>query len=514
MFLVVNSSGTIVQIINGDTDGDGIPNFAEIPAVNTLIDLDINSLPPDTYTVYGFSYRIAPIADAYSPVPAVGQTLSSHQANITAGQCASLSTGAISTIVLNPIVVEATTRCPAVPDGTFFIDVTNVTGGLPEELGIGSYSITNVPGVASYTYGAGTVSSSAITYSSGATIDITALDNNNPDGGDATCVDCSSVVLTLNHLSCVLTSDLQLIKTVNNATPNVGETVTFTITVHNNGPDDATGVAVTDTIPNGYTNIQSISGAGSLSGNNITWSGLSIANGADAVLTFMAEIAAPLNGVTYVNISEITASSNIDPDSTPNDNTETSGDIGSVDNDGTQDITDQDDVDDALVTPLQSDLSLVKTVSASTVNVNDVVTFTITVHNAGPDTATNITVKDVVPLGYTNITSITPSGSLTGQTINWNIASLAVGADAVLSFQSTVTATDSYINIAEIIAVDQFDPDSSPNNNVATSGNIGSEDADGTQNTTLGDPAGEDDVDDAAVSIAPVCNPNVGTWAN
>ena len=70
--------------------------------------------------------------------------------------------------------------------------------------------------------------------------------------------------------------DLELAKTVSDATPSVGDVVTFTIVVTNQGPDEATGVAVEDVVPAGYSGIANISGTGSETGGTITWSGLTI----------------------------------------------------------------------------------------------------------------------------------------------------------------------------------------------------------------------------------------------
>ncbi|MEQ8329794.1 MAG: Ig-like domain-containing protein, partial [Longimicrobiales bacterium] len=47
--------------------------------------------------------------------------------------------------------------------------------------------------------------------------------------------------------------DLAITKTVDNATPNAGQTVAFTVTATNNGPSAATGVAISDPLPAGLT---------------------------------------------------------------------------------------------------------------------------------------------------------------------------------------------------------------------------------------------------------------------
>lgn len=106
--------------------------------------------------------------------------------------------------------------------------------------------------------------------------------------------------------------DLELTKTVSAGPHNVGDTVTFTIHVLNNGPSNATGVAVQDVVPNGYANIANISNGGTESNGTISWSGLSIANGGSVDLTFQAVIQA---SGSYTNVAQVTAADQ--PDSTP-----------------------------------------------------------------------------------------------------------------------------------------------------------------------------------------------------
>ena len=139
-------------------------------------------------------------------------------------------------------------------------------------------------------------------------------------------------------------SDLELIKLVNDPNPNIGDFVVFTIEVTNNGPSDATGVAVEDLLPNGYGAVQAISNGGSNAGGTITWTGLNIANGATTSLTFEAEVLAPDNNQDYDNIASVSDSDQWDPDSTPGNPADTDGD-GIVnhldldsDNDGIPDI--------------------------------------------------------------------------------------------------------------------------------------------------------------------------------
>src|SRR5262245_9264591 len=79
-------------------------------------------------------------------------------------------------------------------------------------------------------------------------------------------------------------ADLAVTKTVSNATPNVGDTITFTITLTNNGPDAATGVTGTDLLPAGLTIVSATISQGTF--NNITgvWNVGTLANTASVTL--------------------------------------------------------------------------------------------------------------------------------------------------------------------------------------------------------------------------------------
>jgi uncharacterized repeat protein (TIGR01451 family) len=101
-------------------------------------------------------------------------------------------------------------------------------------------------------------------------------------------------------------ADLSFVKSVSNSAPNVGDTVTFTITVTNAGPNDATGVSIEDVVPAGYSGITNISGTGSLSGTTITWSGLTVTTTTPVVLTFDAVVEAPTGDEgEYLNYAQV-----------------------------------------------------------------------------------------------------------------------------------------------------------------------------------------------------------------
>ncbi|WP_143155040.1 Ig-like domain-containing protein [Flavobacterium chilense] len=112
----------------------------------------------------------------------------------------------------------------------------------------------------------------------------------------------SIVAIAVNLNSSVCQTDLQVGKVVDNANPNVGDNVVFTITAKNNGSNAATGVTVTDALPAGYTFVS----ASTLSGTWTapTWTIGNLANAATAILTITAKVNAT---GPYLNTATITS---------------------------------------------------------------------------------------------------------------------------------------------------------------------------------------------------------------
>lgn len=112
-------------------------------------------------------------------------------------------------------------------------------------------------------------------------------------------------------------ADLSLTKTVSNAAPAFGATISYTLGVTNaaGSPLTATGVQVRDVLPAGVTFV-SASGTGTYNSGTGIWSVGTLAPGASASLTITVTVAASA-GATVQNLAEVWVSSAADLDSTP-----------------------------------------------------------------------------------------------------------------------------------------------------------------------------------------------------
>ena len=108
-------------------------------------------------------------------------------------------------------------------------------------------------------------------------------------------------------------ANLSVTKTISNPSPTVLDTVTFTMIVRNLGPNHATGVTVTDTVPAGYTFISAQSSAGVWLAPNWTINNLSKNDG--DTLTIIATVTSVQNytntAIVFGNELDLVPTNNI-----------------------------------------------------------------------------------------------------------------------------------------------------------------------------------------------------------
>jgi large repetitive protein len=247
-----------------------------------------------------------------------------------------------------------------------------------------------------------------------------------------------TATITLNGI------DLAVTKTVDNPTPPSGATVTYSIVASNNGPAVATGVTVQDILPAGITYgadnaaaLQDDTGA-TTTFNPATGDWIIGQLNAGSSRTLTIQVTVNVSSGQVLNTADITGN---EPDSNSANNT-----------------------DDALLAVNGADLSLTKTINNNAPQVGDSVTYTLTVSNAGPNTAFGVAVTDTLPTTVTYSGIFTASqGSFDGTL--WSVGTLPANSAATLQITVQVTfTTGTFVNVAEVTASDQADPDSTPNN--------------------------------------------------
>jgi uncharacterized repeat protein (TIGR01451 family) len=328
------------------------------------------------------------------------------------------------------------------PAGLTFVSSATASGSYDNGTGIWNVGSVAASGSAMLTITATPATTEMITN----TAEVIAADqpdaDSTPGNGVASEDDQRSVTIGARQI------DLSLSKSVDRARPNVGETIAFEITVTNAGPSNATGVTVRDVLPSGLTFVSAAPSVGGYNASTGQWTVGNLASGASQTLVLRARVAA---ATVTTNTAEVIAADPVDIDSTPNNG-----------------VADEDDQDSITVSPLSADLSLAKEVDNPQPNVGQNATFTITVRNGGPDDATNVSVRDQLPAGITFVSSDPSQGSYVAATGIWSVGSIAASGQASLRLVGRIDTIGSKTNTAQVSAVDQFDPDSSPGNSLAS----------------------------------------------
>jgi len=204
-------------------------------------------------------------------------------------------------------------------------------------------------------------------------------------------------------------ADIVLSKTVDDTTPDEGQTITFTVTVTNNGPAQATNLVINDVLPAGLSFINATPSAGNWTSPN--WTIGTLNNGGTETLTITATVDAGTGGTTITNTIS-NAQDQIDINTTLDDNNESV----TVNND--------------------ADIVLLKTVDDGTPDEGQIITFTVTVTNNGPAQAKNLVINDVLPSGLSLVSATPITGTWTDP--NWTVGTLDNGVSASLIIVATV----------------------------------------------------------------------------
>jgi uncharacterized repeat protein (TIGR01451 family) len=233
-------------------------------------------------------------------------------------------------------------------------------------------------------------------------------------------------------------ADLIVSKTVDNSTPNVGENVTFTITLENLGPSSALNVSLTDTLPAGLQFVSGTPSTGSFASG--VWTLGTVASGATPTLTLVAKVLAPSSGPVSQQENTATATSTT-PDPYPENNTGTSS-----------------------VTPKQADLEIFKTVNTKEPSIGETIEYTLAVDNLGTDTATNVRVQDILPVGLTFVSATPSVGGYDAGTGIWTVGTVTTADTPTLVIFAKVTSpTGGTLTNTASVSATEYDPD--PSNN-------------------------------------------------
>jgi len=215
-----------------------------------------------------------------------------------------------------------------------------------------------------------------------------------------------------------------------NGIPSPGDTLLYTITIHNSGTGDATNVVFADT-PGANTTLVAGSittTAGSVTGNVSVNVG-TLAAGATATITFRVTIANPLPaGVTTVSNQGQVTSTELPPVATDDPSTPAPGDptVTSV-------------TAAPMISATKSASLAVDADNNGVPSPGDTLLYTITIHNSGNSAATNVVFTDTPDANTTLVAGsiTTTAGSVSGN-VAVNIGSLAGGASATITFRVTI----------------------------------------------------------------------------
>ena len=166
-------------------------------------------------------------------------------------------------------------------------------------------------------------------------------------------------------------ADLAIVKTGTSGPILSGSRVSYTLAYRNNGPSQSLGVVVADTPPPGFTFASAAPAPDA--GGALRWTVGDLDAGASGVITVVGTLTGDAASTTRTNSAAI--ASGATPDPVPGNNTSSTS-----------------------TTVVQPDLSITKTDGQTQAQPGDLLTYTLTIRNSGPITATNATLTETPPV--------------------------------------------------------------------------------------------------------------------
>ncbi len=308
----------------------------------------------------------------------------------------------------------------------------------------------------------------------GTGVNDTSDDNDDTDGN--TTDDTTDVTITANP-------SMEAVKTAAVGGTNVGDTITYTITVENTGNVTLNNVAIVDTLTDANGGALTLttgptytSGSlGSLEGT------LLVGETATYTATFVLTQAA----IDAGGVSNSVVASGDDPNGTGVNDT-------SDDNDDTDGNT-TDDTTDVTITANPS-MEAVKTAAVGGTNVGDTITYTITVENTGNVTLNNVAIVDTLTDANGGALTLTTGPTYTSGSLGSLEGTLLVGETA--TYTATFVLTQAAIDaggVSNSVVASGDDPN-------GTGVNDTSDDNDDTDGNTT------DDTTDVTITANPGVN--------
>jgi uncharacterized repeat protein (TIGR01451 family) len=227
------------------------------------------------------------------------------------------------------------------------------------------------------------------------------------------------------------------------ATPSsviIGNTLTYTVSVTNNGPSTGTGVSVTNALPAGVEVLSATVSQGSITTGGGFWTVGTLANGARATAT----IAVVPTVVGTITATTTVTGNQFDPN--PANNTAT--------------VT--------TVVGAAADLAIGIAEYPNPAVTGSNVTYMISVTNLGPSAATSVSVNGSFSPDLTVLSTNATQGAVSTSTgaLTWSLGTLADGAKATLTIVAKTSTNETLITTATVTATET---DPNPANNSASS---------------------------------------------